>query len=167
VGAPYNNSAFLPFSKQYVIGGANSMRGFPVRTLGPGSYLPTLNDIRYFQVIGGDYEFLFNSELRFAVLGKLKGALFADVGNVWTKDTITFGREGQLKADWYKELAVSSGFGLRYDATVILIRLDLGIPLRKPYLPEDQRWVFDQIALGDGDWRRDNLILNLAIGYPF
>jgi len=167
VGAPYNNSAFLPFSKQYVIGGANSMRGFPVRTLGPGSYLPTQNDIRYFQVIGGDYEFLVNSELRFAVLGKLKGALFADIGNVWTKDTVIFGREGQLKSDWYKELAVSSGFGLRYDATVILIRLDLGIPLRKPYLPEGQRWVFDQIAFGDKYWRRDNLILNLAIGYPF
>ncbi|HTB51833.1 MAG TPA: BamA/TamA family outer membrane protein [Ferruginibacter sp.] len=167
IGAPYNNSAFLPFSKEYVIGGANSMRGFPVRTLGPGSYLPTINDIKYFQVIGGDYEFLFNSELRFAVLGKLKGALFADVGNVWTKDTLVFGPAGQLKSDWYKELAVSSGFGLRYDATVILIRLDLGMPLRKPYLPDGQRWVFDQIALGDNEWRRDNLILNLAIGYPF
>jgi outer membrane protein insertion porin family len=167
VGAPYDNSNFLPFSKQYVIGGANSMRGFPVRTLGPGKYLPTLNDIRYFQVIGGDYEFLVNSEYRFAVLGKLKGALFADIGNVWTKDTVTFGPEGQLTKDWYKQLAVSSGFGLRYDATILLIRLDLGIPLRKPYLPDGQQWVLDQIALGDGSWRRANLIFNLAIGYPF
>lgn len=167
VGLPYDNSDFLPFSKQYVIGGANSMRGFPVRTLGPGSVLPTLYDIRYFYVIGGDYEFLVNSEYRFPIFNKLKGALFADIGNVWTKDTVTFGPEGQLTNSWYKQLAVSSGFGLRYDATVLIIRLDLGVPLRKPYLPEGQRWVFDEIALGDGGWRRDNMIFNLAIGYPF
>jgi outer membrane protein insertion porin family len=168
IGLPYNNSSALPIPKQYIIGGSSSLRGFPVHLIGPGSYLPTANDIKFFQTIGGDYKFLYNSELRFPVAGKnLTGAVFVDVGNIWTKDTTVFGTAGQLKKDWYKELAVSSGVGLRLDLSVLLIRLDLGIPLRKPYLPDDQRWVFNQIAFGDNTWRTDNLILNIAIGYPF
>jgi outer membrane protein insertion porin family len=168
IGMPYNNSDMLPFTKQYIIGGASSLRGFPVHLIGPGSYLPTANDIKFFQTIGGDYKFLYNSELRFPVAGKnLTGAVFVDVGNIWTKDTTVFGPEGQLTKDFYKELSVSSGFGLRFDLSVLLLRLDLGIPLRKPYLPDGQRWVINKIALGDSDWRSDNLILNFAIGYPF
>ncbi len=167
IGMPYHNSAMLPFTKQYVIGGANSIRGFPARTLGPGSYLPTTNDLRFFQVIGGDYKLLVNTELRFPIWGRFKGALFTDVGNIWTKDTILFGMPGKLKKDSYKELAVAAGFGIRFDAKVILIRADLGIPLRKPFLSMDQRWGFKNIALADKVWRRENLILNIAIGYPF
>ena len=168
IGLPYNNSDMLPFTKQYIIGGASSLRGFPVHLIGPGSYLPTANDIKFFQTIGGDYKFLYNSELRFPVAGKnLTGAVFVDIGNIWTKDTTVFGPEGQLTKDFYKELSVSSGFGLRFDLSVLLLRLDLGIPLRKPYLPDGQRWVINKIALGDSDWRSDNLILNFAIGYPF
>jgi outer membrane protein insertion porin family len=168
IGMPYDNSNELPLPKQYIIGGSSSLRGFPVHLLGPGSYLPTANDIKFFQTIGGDYKFLYNSELRFPVAGKnLTGAVFVDIGNIWTKDTTVFGVAGQLKKDFYKELAVSSGFGLRFDVSVLLLRLDLGIPLRKPYLPDGQRWVINKIALGDGGWRSDNLILNLAIGYPF
>ncbi|MEI9956181.1 MAG: BamA/TamA family outer membrane protein [Ferruginibacter sp.] len=167
IGFPYNNSAMLPFSKQYIIGGANSMRGFPVRSLGPGTYLPTLTDKSYFQVIGGDYKILGNTELRFPIAGKLSGATFIDAGNIWTKDTTLFGPAGKLTRNFYKEIAVSSGFGLRFDINVLLIRLDLGIPLRKPYYPDGQRWVFDKIDFGSRDWRRDNLIVNIAIGLPF
>ncbi len=167
LGFPYNNSAFLPFSKQYIVGGSNSIRGFPVYTLGPGSYLPSVNDVRFFQVIGGDYKLLFNTELRTPLFGKFSSALFIDAGNMWTKDTILFGVAGQLKKDFYKEIAVAAGVGLRYDASILLIRFDVGIPLRKPYLPEGQRWVADKIALGSGAWRGQNLVLNIAIGYPF
>jgi outer membrane protein insertion porin family len=168
IGMPYNNSSQLPFSKQYVIGGASSMRGFTLHTIGPGSYLPNANDIKYFQTIGGDFKFLFNSELRFPIVGKtLLGAVFTDIGNVWTKDSTLFGAAGQLTKDWYKQLGVDAGFGIRFDASVLLLRLDLGIPLRKPYLPDGQRWVFNKIDLGNGDWRSDNLIINFAIGYPF
>jgi outer membrane protein insertion porin family len=168
IGLPYNNSDALPVPKQYIIGGSSSLRGFPVHLIGPGSYLPTANDIKFFQTIGGDYKLLYNSELRFPVAGKnLTGALFVDVGNIWTKDTTVFGPAGQLKKDFYKELSVSSGVGLRFDLSVLLLRLDLGIPLRKPYLPDGQRWVFNQIAFGDKNWRNDNLIINIAIGYPF
>lgn len=167
IGYPYNNSAVLPFSKQYAIGGSNSLRGFPVRTIGPGIYLPTNEDKKFFQIIGGDYKFLANSEYRFLLSGRMNGAFFADMGNIWTKDTITFGKAGQLTKNWYKELAVDAGFGIRYDITLLIIRVDLGIPLRKPYLPDGQRWVFDKINFSSGQWRRDNLILNIAIGYPF
>lgn len=168
IGFPYNNSSMLPMPKQYIIGGANSMRGFPVHLLGPGSYLPTLNDIKFFQTIGGDYKLLYNSELRFPIAGQsLLGAVFIDAGNIWTKDSAIFGAAGQLKKDFYKELAVSTGFGIRLDINVLLIRLDLGIPVRKPYLPDGQRWVLNKIDFGNKDWRGQNLIINIAIGYPF
>lgn len=167
IGFPYNNSAFLPFSKQYVIGGSSSIRAFSVRSLGPGSYLPTAKDQSYYQTIGGDYKLLVNSEIRIPLFGRFSGAVFTDVGNVWTKDTVLFGKAGQFKKDFLRELAVASGIGLRIDVGVILLRFDLGVPLHKPYLPDGQRWVIDKIALGNSTWRRDNLVFNIAIGYPF
>ncbi|MEP7165605.1 MAG: BamA/TamA family outer membrane protein [Ferruginibacter sp.] len=167
IGLPYSNSSFLPFSKQYIIGGSSSIRGFRVRNLGPGSYKPTAADQRFYQIIGGDYKLLVNSELRIPFTSQLSGALFVDAGNIWTKDTLLFGRAGQLSKDWANEIAVASGIGVRFDATVLVIRVDLGIPFRKPYLPSGQRWVFNQIDFGNGAWRRENLILNIALGMPF
>lgn len=167
VGQPYDNSNILPFSKQYIIGGSNSLRGFRIRQLGPGAYLPTKEDQLFFQTIGGDYRVQLNTELRIPLFGKISGAAFVDLGNIWTKDTLLFGKAGQLKKDSYKEIAVASGLGIRFDAGVILLRADLGIPLRKPYLPDGQRWVINQIDFGSKDWRQQNLILNLALGLPF
>jgi outer membrane translocation and assembly module TamA len=167
IGIPYNNSKLLPFSKQYIIGGSSSIRGFTVRSVGPGTYKPTAQDQRFFQIIGGDFKLLFNTEMRIPLSPKISGAVFIDAGNIWTKDTLLFGKAGQLSKNWYKELAVASGIGLRFDATVILLRIDLGIPLRKPYLPDGQRWVFNQINFGSSAWRKENLILNIALGYPF
>jgi len=167
VGIPYNNSNILPFTKQYVIGGSAMLRGFQWREIGPGSYLSTLYDQRLFQLVGGDYKLQFNSELRIPLFAKFSGTVFLDLGNIWTKDTILFGKAGQLKKDFYKEIAVASGLGIRFDAGLILIRADLGLPLRKPYLPEGQRWVINKIELGDPNWRQQNLVLNIALGYPF
>ncbi len=167
IGMPYNNSIQLPFTKQYIIGGSNSIRGFTVRNVGPGAYKPTAEDQRFFQIIGGDYKLLFNTELRIPITGIIHGAVFTDIGNIWTKDTLLFGKLGQLKKDWFKEIAVASGIGLRFDATVILIRIDLGIPLRKPFLPDGQRWVLNQVDFSSSAWRKENMILNIAIGYPF
>jgi outer membrane protein insertion porin family len=167
IGMPYNNSALLPFTKQYIIGGPNSIRGFRVRSLGPGTYKPTPEDQRFFQIIGGDYKFLFNTELRVPFTKMVSGAVFIDAGNIWTKDTLIFGPAGQLSKDWFKELAVATGVGLRFDVTVLVIRVDLGIPLRKPYLPDGQRWVFNQFDFGSSAWRKENLILNIALGLPF
>ncbi len=167
IGFPYHNSSRLPFSRQYVIGGSSSLRAFSVRSIGPGSYLPTPYDKAYFQTIGGDYKILLNSELRIPLAGRFNAAVFADIGNIWTKDSSLFGRAGQLKKDSYKELAVATGVGLRIDASILLLRFDLGIPLHKPYLPEGQRWVINQINFGSSAWRKENLVLNIAIGYPF
>ena len=167
IGIPYNNSAFLPLSKQYVIGGSSSIRAYSVRSLGPGSYNPTVYDKGYFQTIGGDYKLLLNSELRIPLAGRFSAAVFTDIGNIWTKDTVLFGKAGQLKKDFLKELAVASGVGLRIDASLVLLRMDIGIPIRKPYLPDGERLVINKIALGDKAWRRDNLVFNFAIGYPF
>ncbi|MEP7142890.1 MAG: BamA/TamA family outer membrane protein [Ferruginibacter sp.] len=161
-GFPYNNSNILPFSKQYVIGGSSSLRGFQMRQIGPGSYLPTLHDQRYFQLIGGDYKLQFNSELRIPIVAKLSGAVFLDVGNIWTKDTLLFGKAGQLKKDFYKELAVASGVGVRFDAGLVIVRLDLGFPLRKPFLPDGERWVINKLELSNRV-----LVVNFALGYPF
>lgn len=167
IGMPYGNSRLLPFTKLYTIGGSNSLRGFRSRSLGPGTYKPTAEDQRLFQLIGGDYRFLANTELRMPITPQLSAALFLDAGNIWTKDTLLFGATGKLTKDFYKQIAVSTGIGLRFDATVLLIRADLGIPLRKPYLPDGRKWVLNEINLGSKTWRRENLILNIAIGLPF
>lgn len=167
IGLPYGNSRLLPFTKLYTIGGSNSLRGFRSRTLGPGTYKPTAEDQRLFQLIGGDYKLLVNTELRLPFTKQLSGAVFVDAGNIWTKDNLFFGDAGKLTKNFYKEIAVASGIGLRFDATVLLVRADIGIPLRKPYLPDGQRWVLNEINVGSKDWRRENLILNIAIGLPF
>lgn len=166
IGIPYNNSRLLPFTKLYTIGGSNSIRGFRSRTLGPGSYKPTNKDQRFFQVIGGDYKLLANTELRIPFSKTLSGAVFLDAGNIWTKDTILFGPKGKLTKNFSKEIAVATGIGIRFDAIVLLIRADLGTPLRKPYLPEGKRWV-SQFNFSSREFRRENLILNIAIGLPF
>jgi len=167
IGLPYNNSSMLPFSKQYIIGGASSIRGFRMRQMGPGSYQPTRFDQVYFMVIGGDYKLQLNTELRFPIFAKLSGAVFLDAGNIWTKDTLLYGKAGQLKKDFYKEIAMAAGMGVRFDAGLVLLRADIGLAIRKPFLPEDQRWVFNQIRIGDRGWRRQNMILNIALGFPF
>lgn len=167
IGIPYNNSKLLPFAKQYTIGGASSIRGFSTRSLGPGTYKPTAEDQRFYQIIGGDFRLLANTELRVPFSKLFSGALFVDAGNIWTKDTIVFGPKSKLTKDWFKEIAVASGVGLRVDLTFLLLRFDLGIPLRKPYLPDGERWVFKQIDFSSGPWRRENLVFNIAIGLPF
>jgi outer membrane protein assembly factor BamA len=167
IGVPYNNSAMLPFSKQYIIGGSGSVRGFRVRNLGPGTHLPSAADQRFFQIIGGDYKLLINSEIRIPLTTIISGAVFIDAGNIWTKDSLLFGAGAQLNKDWFNQLAVASGIGLRFNATVLVIRADLGIPLRKPFLASGQRWVINKIDFGSTVWRRDNLILNIALGLPF
>ena len=165
VAIPYHNSYVLPYTKLYMIGGSSSIRAFQMRQIGPGSYRPTLEDQWLFHIIGGDYKLQFNSELRMPVWAKLSAAVFVDMGNIWTKDSLLFGRAGQLKKDSYKEIAMGAGVGLRFDAGLVLLRLDLGIPLRKPYLPDGQRWV--KIQPGNKEWRQENMVFNIALGYPF
>jgi len=91
VGVPYGNSRLLPYAKLYTIGGSTSLRGFRSRSIGPGTYKPTGADQRYFQLIGGDFKLLANTEIRIPITKQLSTAVFLDAGNIWTKDTILFG----------------------------------------------------------------------------
>jgi outer membrane protein assembly factor BamA len=169
VGMTYGNSRTLPYVKQFFSGGSNSIRAFLPRTVGPGTYLmPDSLVNKGFLDKAGDIKLEGNIEYRFTIISVLKGALFLDAGNVWLMRKNNQLPGGEFNAaDFYNELAVGSGFGLRLDLSFFILRFDLGMPLRKPYLPEKERWVIDEINFGQRNWRKQNLVLNIAIGYPF
>ena len=162
---PYGNSAYLPFSKQFVIGGSSSLRGFRPRQLGPGKVITTADQQVSYPQIGGDYKLELQSELRFPIVGAVKGALFAEAGNIWTKTNLLYGDDGKFNGNFLKDLGVDMGIGIRVDINVLLLRLDVATPLRKPWLPVGQQWI--NVNLGDREFRRANLVFNLGIGYPF
>jgi outer membrane protein insertion porin family len=166
VGVPYGNSTSLPFVKQFFAGGPNSVRAFRIRSLGPGTYRPEQFDLGSFFDQAGDIRIEGNLEYRFPIVSILKGAFFVDAGNVWLMNENEALPGGKFSSNWMKEMAVGAGFGLRFDVDFFVIRFDFATPLRKPYLQERERWIKD-FSLGSGDWRRENLIFNFAIGYPF
>ncbi len=166
-GMPYGNSAYLPFSRQFIIGGSNGLRGFAPRQLGPGRVLTTVEQQVAYPQIGGDYKLEMQSELRFPMIGRLRGALFADAGNIWTRNSLLYGDDGKFNSRFLQDLAVDGGLGLRLDINVLIIRLDVGIPLRKPWLARGSEWVVKDIDFGSSSWRSDNLVFNIGIGYPF
>lgn len=182
IGHAYGNSEQLPYIKQFAAGGSNSIRAFPARSLGPGSYNvrtdSTVKTRTFFIDQRGDIKLEGSVEYRFNIIKSFKGALFLDAGNIWLRtarspsDTTqaALAREAAKvfnPSTFLSQIAVGSGFGLRFDMTFFVLRLDLAFPLRKPWLPEHERWVVKDIDFGSRDWRRQNLILNIAIGYPF
>ena len=166
-GLPYGNSNVLPTSKQFVVGGTNSIRAFRARSLGPGSYLNTETTNSYLPDQSGDLKLEFSTEYRAKLFSIVRGALFVDAGNIWLLNADPNKPGAEISKDFMKEIAVGAGAGLRFDLSFLILRTDLAFPLRKPYLPEGDRWVIDNINFGSGPWRKDNLILNIAIGYPF
>jgi outer membrane protein assembly factor BamA len=166
-GFAYGNSMTLPTTKQFVVGGTNSIRAFRARSLGPGSYQAPLTSNSYLPDQSADLKLEFNTEYRAKIYGLMKGALFVDAGNIWLLNTDPNKPGAEISKDFMKEIAVGAGAGLRFDFSFLILRTDLAFPLRKPYLPEGQRWVIDNIDFGSGSWRKENLILNIAIGYPF
>ena len=108
-----------------------------------------------------------NSELRFKIMTMVFGAVFVDAGNVWLYNENPDKPGAKFTNKFLSELAVGTGLGLRLDVTILVLRLDVGFPLKKPYLDEKNRWVISQIDLLNPTWRRNNLVYNLAIGYPF
>jgi outer membrane protein insertion porin family len=167
VADPYGNSSVMPYSKQFFSGGPNSIRAFQINSVGPGSYHQR-NDTIVFLQLGGDIKLEMNAEYRFGIYRFLKGALFVDAGNVWLqKSNLSNTGSPFLFSTFLNEMAVGAGVGLRLDVSFFILRFDLAIPLRKPWLPENQRWVTNQIDFGNPSWRSQNLLLNIAIGYPF
>jgi len=170
-GLAYGNSEELPYIKQYLIGGSNSIRAFRLRGLGPGGYFSEQDNLDVFsaQFIDqtGDTKLEMNAEYRFPIFSYLKGAAFVDAGNVWllnNKDR----PEGNLEFnDFYKEIAIGTGLGIRVDFDFFLIRVDMAFPLRGPTINNDFEWKFADINPFIADWRQKNLRFNLGIGYPF
>jgi len=167
VARTYGNSSVLPYSKQFFSGGPNSIRAFHINSLGPGIYEQKLDTIGFLQ-LGGDLKLEMNTEYRFGIMRYLKGALFVDAGNVWLlKSNPENIGTPFVFSNFLNEIAVGAGVGLRVDVSFFILRFDLAMPLRIPWLEENHRWVMNEINFGSSAWRGKNLILNIAIGYPF
>ena len=163
VGAAYayGNSSEVPYMEQFYIGGSNSLRGFAVRSIGPGKYHQDYNGYNSYYDQTGTFKFETNWEYRFPLVGYLKGAAFLDAGNVWLLKDDTYRPGGKLTArDFFKELALSTGLGLRFDMGMIVLRADLGIALHAPY-DTSKKGYFNIPKFKDG------LAFHIAIGYPF
>jgi len=157
----YGNSKVAPYSEQFFIGGANSLRAFTIRSLGPGSYRPDGDKTYSYMDQTGNFKIEANIEYRFNLLGNLNGALFLDAGNIWLlkKDSARSGGQFNLSR-LGKEIALGTGAGLRYDLSFLVVRLDAGIGLHAPY--ETSKTGYYNIPTF-----KDGLGLHLAIGYPF
>lgn len=162
VGHAYCNSEVMPYNEQFYIGGANSIRAFTIRSLGPGSYRPA-SDVRnaYLDQVG-NFKLEMNMEYRFPLLGDLHGAVFVDAGNIWLLKNNPNTPGGQLKGSTFlKDIALGTGVGLRYDLQFLVIRGDLGIALHTPYPNPNKSGYYNISKFKDG------LAFHLAVGYPF
>lgn len=175
VGIPYGNSRAIPFEKQYFAGGANSIRAWQVRSLGPGFYDPySENDSIDFLNQTADIKLEVNAEYRFNLFWIMEGAVFLDAGNIWTYN-IDQSRPGTqfsfrekrdaetgqiISRPFYKDIAIGTGLGLRFDFTFVIGRLDLGMKLRDPRIGEG--WIPGRRPFTGRDFA-----LVLGIGYPF
>lgn len=162
IGIPYGNSSVMPYSEQFYIGGANSIRAFTIRSLGPGSYRPP-KGLQYSYIDQtGNIKLEFNAEYRFPIIEELHGAVFLDAGNIWLLHNDPKRPGGTLRAKTFlKDIAVGTGVGLRYDLTFLVIRGDLGIAIHTPYPNPDKSGYYNIANFKDG------LCFHLAIGYPF
>lgn len=157
----YGNSSQAPYTETFYVGGANSIRAFSVRGVGPGGLdygdidKKTANVLRT-----GDIKLEANLEYRPHIWGDLYGALFLDAGNVWMKDADLFGDSGFRWNQFYKQLAVGTGVGIRYDMGMFVVRVDWGVGLHLPY--DTGKGGFYNIPSF-----KKNQSLHLAVGYPF
>lgn len=161
-GFPYGNSTALPFVKQYFSGGANSLRAWKVRALGPGSFTPK-RDFRGYPNLTADFKMEANWEYRFDMFWMLEGAFFVEGGNIWSINKEDERKGAILKGDEFlNEIAIGTGFGLRFDLSFSVLRLDLGVKLKDPSFEKGNRWLPGNRNIG-----RETISWNIAIGYPF
>lgn len=161
IAYPYGNSEILPFEKRYFSGGANSVRGWSVRSLGPGSFRSQGKDID-FMLQSGDLKFDINFEYRTKLFWKLQGAAYIDAGNIWTIRKYEDQPGGDFRLNrFYKEIAVSYGLGLRLDFNFFVLRFDTGMKAIDPTGTGK-----DKFNIIHPDFRRD-FAFHFAVGYPF
>ena len=162
VAYPYGNSTVLPFEKRYFSGGANSVRGWSVRELGPGKFKGTDGRIDFINQTG-DVKLDLNAEYRSSLFWKLQGALFIDAGNIWTLRNYAEQPGGQFKfTEFYKQIAASYGMGLRLNFDYFILRFDVGMKAINPaYESEKEHWsIIHQKLSRDFDF-------HFAVGLPF
>ncbi len=164
----YGNSFAAPYSEMFYVGGANSIRAFAARSIGPGRFRDVIGIGSYFYQTG-DFKLEANVEYRFPIVGALAGALFVDAGNVWIMnpepddDSLTessFYGEGLTLKDFPREIALGTGFGIRYDLQFLVLRLDCGIAIHAPYQTRKQSY-YNINKFSDG------IGVHFAVGYPF
>jgi outer membrane protein assembly factor BamA len=158
IGVPYGNSKALPFEKGFYAGGSNDMRGWAIRSLGPGTYQTTASN--YNNV--GDLILESNLEYRFTLYRSLLGAVFADAGNIWLLHENSVFPGGEFRSSLFlKQIALDAGFGFRYDFSFFIFRLDGAVKVKNPANPNNGNWTdFAKMKLSDIIW-------NFGIGYPF
>jgi outer membrane protein assembly factor BamA len=155
LGIPYGNSQDMPFERSFYGGGANGLRGWLYRTVGPGGYVPISDDIEK----TGDLQLEFNAEYRFPLYNIVNGAIFIDAGNVWTYHPNESLPNSEFNFNtFYKQLAVDAGFGIRLDVSFLILRFDFAYAMRNPYPTNGSYWRFGQ---------GNNLRMQAGIGYPF
>ena len=164
VAIPYLNADVIPFEKRYFAGGANGIRGWQARTLGPGAF-PALNGLMVYDLQVGDIKLDMNLEYRFKVLSFLELAAFLDAGNIWTIREYESQPDGVFEwNEFYKQIAWSYGVGIRFDLSLFIFRVDFGVKLHDPSrIWEDKQWRTAPNGLG---WKND-MTFHFAIGYPF
>lgn len=157
----YGNASEAPYSEQFYVGGANSIRAFTIRSVGPGHFAPDKNDpYAYIDQIG-DIKLEANAEYRFRIVGDLAGAFFLDVGNVWLLRDDPLRPGGQFKwKNLLSDLATGTGVGFRYDINLLVFRFDIGYALHFPY-DTGRNGYFNAPNF------RDAFGVHLALGYPF
>lgn len=156
----YGNATEVPYSEQFYIGGANSIRAFTVRSIGPGSYRAPKDLVNGYFDQTGTFKLELNSEYRFPIVGDLHGAAFLDMGNIWLLKNDPLRPGGQLEAKTFlKDIAVGTGVGLRYDLGMMVVRLDMGYGLHTPYSNGTPHYF--NVAF------KDAFAFHLALGYPF
>ncbi|MCR4920110.1 MAG: BamA/TamA family outer membrane protein [Bacteroidaceae bacterium] len=156
----YGNSTIAPYSDLFTIGGANSIRAFAIRSIGPGSYQPEHSQYSYIDELG-NLKFEANAEYRFPIIAQLYGAIFLDAGNVWLTKSSDSQPGGSISlATLGREIALGTGAGLRYDLDFLVLRLDLGVGIHAPY-DTGRSGYYNMTSFGK------SLGLHLAVGYPF
>lgn len=167
VGFSYGNSNYLPYIKQFYVGGSNSLRPFSARTIGPGTYLPSLAEFEDDNFIinnSGDIVVQGNIEYRFPILYKLKGAVWSDYGNVYLSEPDPLRPGGEFEwATFIEKMIVTAGVGLRLDFDYLVLRADWGVILYYPWFPSPYKWVW-QVARLSSDIPNG---FTIALGYPF
>lgn len=160
IGKALANLSVLPYEQSFFGGGPNGIRAWRARTLGPGSYQPNESNARYDKI--GDIQLESNIEYRFHIFKSFYGAWFVDAGNIWLLKEDPNKPNGKFEVyRFYKEIALGSGFGIRYDFSFFVLRLDGAVKIYDPQYNEKDRWTFDKQPI------RKMSILNFGIGYPF